>query len=109
MVKFKIRRGDEVVIISGKDKGKKGSVLKVLRATNRVVVSGVNILTRHIKPSRTHEGGIVHKEGSIHISNVSHVDPKTGASTKVGMKIMKDGTKVRFAKKSGEVIAKEGK
>lgn len=109
MLKFKISTGDEVLVIAGKDAGKKGKVLRVIRDKNRVVVAGVNLVTKHIKPSKTHDGGIVRQEASIHISNVSHIDPKTGTATKVQIKILKDGTKVRVAKKSGEIIAKEGK
>lgn len=109
MLKFKIRTGDEVIVISGKDTGKKGKVLRVLKERNRLVVAGINMVTKHIKPSKTQDGGIIRQESSIHISNVAHVDPKTGVATKVMMKVLEDGTKVRVAKKSGEIIAKEGK
>lgn len=109
MTKLKIKKGDKVKVITGKSKGKVGDVIKVLPSENRVVVSGVNLVKKHTKPTQTSEGGIVQKELPIHVSNVSHVDPKTGVATKVGYKILEDGKKVRFAKKSGEIITKEGK
>jgi large subunit ribosomal protein L24 len=109
MVKLKIKKGDKVKVIAGKSKGKVGDVVKVLPAENRVIVSGVNLAKRHTKPSQTSEGGIIQKELPIHVSNVSHIDPKTGEITKVGYKTLGDGKKVRFAKKSGEIITKEGK
>jgi large subunit ribosomal protein L24 len=104
--KLKIKKGDEVVVIAGKDTGKKGVVLKVIPKVSRLVISGVNLVTRHTRPSMTSTGGIVKKELPIHISNIAHVDPKTGEPTKIGYKILEDGKKVRFAKKSGEVIDK---
>ncbi len=109
MSKMKIRRGDKVIVTTGKDKGKTGTVLKVLLKNSKLVISGVNIVKKHTKPSRTSEGGILPKELPIHVSNVAHVDPKSGAATKVGFKILKDGTKTRVAKKSGEIIKAEGK
>lgn len=102
--KLKIKKGDNVVVIAGRDAGKKGSVLKVLPAENRVVVQGVNVVKRHTKPSMTGAGGIQEKELSIHVSNVAVADPKTGKPTRVGFKTLKDGSKVRVAKASGEVI-----
>ncbi|MCL6513536.1 MAG: 50S ribosomal protein L24 [Alicyclobacillus sp.] len=105
MPKMRIKTGDQVVVIAGKDKSKKGRVLKVLPKENRVVVEGVNIVKRHTKPSPAHpEGGILEREAPIHASNVMLVDPKTGEPTRVGYKFLEDGTKVRYAKKSGEVI-----
>ncbi|MBX6352452.1 MAG: 50S ribosomal protein L24 [Thermoflavifilum sp.] len=102
---MRIKTGDQVVVIAGKDKSKKGRVLKVLPKENRVVVEGVNIVKRHTKPSPAHpEGGILEREAPIHASNVMLVDPKTGEPTRVGYKFLEDGTKVRYAKKSGEVI-----
>ena len=109
MNKLKIKKGDKVKVITGKNKGKVGYVIKVLPTENRLVVSGVNLVKKHTKPSQTSEGGIVQKELPIHISNVSHVDPKTNEVTKIGYKTLDDGKKVRFAKKSGEIISKEGK
>lgn len=109
MIKLKIKKGDKVKVITGKNKGKVGDVLRVFPEENRAIVSGINLAKVHTKPNRTSEGGIVQKELKIHISNLSHVDPKTGEVTKVGMKFLESGEKVRFAKKSGEIIAKEGK
>jgi large subunit ribosomal protein L24 len=105
MPKMRIKTGDQVVVIAGKDKSKRGRVLKVIPKENRVIVEGVNIVKRHTKPSPAHpEGGIIEKEAPIHASNVMLVDPKTGEPTRVGYKFLEDGTKVRYAKKSGEVI-----
>ena len=100
----KIRKGDRVILTTGRDKGKKGEVLKVMPDEGRVLVSGVNMIKRHTKQSAREQGGIVTKEAAVHISNVAHVDPKTGEATRVGFKNLADGRKVRFAKKSGEVI-----
>jgi large subunit ribosomal protein L24 len=100
----KIKKGDRVIVMTGRDKGKKGEVLRVMTEADRVVVSGVNMIKRHTKQSAREQGGIVTKEAGVHISNVSHVDPKTGEATRVGFKTLGDGRKVRFAKKSGEVI-----
>ena len=102
--KFKIKKGDRVVVTTGRDKGKSGEVLAVLRDRNRVLVQGINLVKRHQKPSQTAQGGIIEKEASVHISNVSHIDPKTDQPTRVGYRLLDDGRKVRFAKGSGEVI-----
>ena len=102
--KFKIRRGDTVCVTTGKDKGKSGQVLKVLRADHRVIVQGVNIVKRHTRPSMAHAGGIVEKEASIAISNVAILDPMKNKPTRVGFKFLDDGRKVRIAKLSGEVL-----
>ena len=104
MSKLKIKKGDKVVVIAGRDKGQGGEVLKVLREVNRVVVQGVNMVTKHSKPTQTSPGGLEKKELPIHISNVALADPKGGKATRVGYKFLKDGEKVRFARKSGEVI-----
>ncbi len=109
MIKLKIRRGDSVIVITGKDKGKIGKVLRVLPSLNRAVVSGVNIVKKHTKPTQHSQGGIIQKESTINISNIAIVDPKTAGATKIGFKFLGDGTKVRQAKKSGEFILKEGK
>jgi len=109
MIKLKVRRGDEVIVISGKCKGQKGEVLKVFPEKNKALVSGINLVKKHMKPTQTHEGGIIQKELPIHISNISHIDPKTGNSTRIEFKILEDGSKVRVAKKSGMIIGKEGK
>ncbi len=104
MKKFKIKTGDEVIILAGKDKGLKGKVLKIIKSKDRVLVEGVNIIKKHVKPSAENpQGGIVEKEAPIHISNVALVDPKSGKATRVGFE-MKDGKKVRVSKKSKEVI-----
>ncbi|MBO6550189.1 MAG: 50S ribosomal protein L24 [Rhizobiales bacterium] len=104
MAKLKIKKGDRVVVLAGKDKGKKGEVLKVLPKDERVIVNGVNMIKRHQKQSASEEGGIISKEAPIHVSNLSLEDPKDGSPTRVGYKTLDDGRKVRFAKRSGEVI-----
>jgi len=104
MPKLKIKKGDKVVVITGRDKGKTGEVKQVLPAENRVVVDGINMVKRHTAPSAGNAGGIVEKEASIHVSNVAHVDPKTDKPTRIGYKTLEDGRKVRFAKRSGEII-----
>lgn len=104
MAKAKIKKGDEVIVIAGKDKGKKGSVLSVLPKESRVVVQGVNVAKRHQKPSAMSAGGIESKEASLHISNVSLIDPKDGKPTRAGFKTEKDGSKVRIAKRSGQAF-----
>ena len=109
MNKLKIKKGDKVQVITGKNKGKVGNVIKVFPSENKLIVSGINLAKKHTKPTQTSEGGIVQKELPIHVSNVSHIDPKTNKITKVGYKILEDGKKVRFARKSGEIISKEGK
>ena len=102
--KFKMKKRDDVVVVSGRDKGKKGSILLVIREDNRVLVDGVNLVKRHTRPSQTQPGGIIEKEASIHISNVALADPKDGTATRAGYRFLEDGRKVRFAKQSGEVI-----
>jgi large subunit ribosomal protein L24 len=104
MAKLKIKKGDHVVVITGKDKGKKGEVLKVLPDENRAIVKGVAMIRRHQRQTAQQEGGIVAKEAAIHISNLAIEDPKDGKPTRVGYKFLKDGRKVRFARRSGEVI-----
>lgn len=108
-VKLRIRKGDKVKILAGKDKGKQGEVIEVFPSENRARVSGVNIAQKHKKPSAGHAGGIISIEMPIHISNVACVDPKSGAATRIGYKTLKDGQKVRIAKKSGEVISNGNK
>ena len=100
----KIRKGDRVIVTTGKDKGKKGEVLRVYPDDARVLVQGVNVVRRHTKQTQRTQGGIVAKEAPIAASNVAHIDPKSGGPTRVGFKTLTDGRKVRFAKKSGEVI-----
>ncbi len=100
----KIRKGDRVIVIAGRDKGKIGEVLKVMPKENRAIVQGVNIVKRHQRPTADQPGGIVEKEAPIHISNLAHIDPKDHKPTRVGFKVLDDGRKVRYAKRSGEVI-----
>ncbi|QUD88416.1 50S ribosomal protein L24 [Phenylobacterium montanum] len=100
----KIKKGDRVVVLAGKDKGRQGEVLQVMPKEDRLVVRGVNMVKRHTRPSQSDpQGGIKHKEAALHISNVAFVDPKSGEPTRVGFR-MEGDKKVRFAKKSGEVI-----
>ncbi len=100
----RIRKGDNVTVVSGRDKGKSGSVLRVLQDDERLIVQGVNVVKRHMRASQTQAGGIVEKEATIHVSNVSLVDPDSGEPTRVGFRILEDGRKVRYAKRSGEVM-----
>lgn len=100
----KIKKGDQVVVLAGRDKGKKGEVIEVRPADERVVVRGVNIVKRHTRQTAKTQGGIVEQEAALHVSNVAHVDPKSGKPTRVGFKTLDDGRKVRVAKASGEVI-----
>ncbi|MDD4212321.1 MAG: 50S ribosomal protein L24 [Bacilli bacterium] len=103
---MKIKKGDTVIVISGNDKGKTAQVLKVLVKENRVLVEGVNVVSRHTKPSNANpDGGIIKKEAPIDASNVMLVDPKTNERTRVGYKVV-DGKKVRYAKKTDNVFAK---
>ena len=102
--KFKIKKGDQVVVITGRDKGKKGEVLEVLRAELRVRVQGVNMVKRHRRATQNDAGGIISMEAPLHISNVAHVDPESGAATRVGFEV-RDGKKVRVAKRSGKALA----
>lgn len=104
MPKLKIKKGDQVVILSGDDKGKTGEVVKAMPSEGKVVVQGINLVKRHTKPSQTNPGGIVTKEAPINVSNVALMN-KDGKATRVGYKIV-DGKKVRVARKSGEVIDK---
>jgi large subunit ribosomal protein L24 len=100
----KVRKGDRVVVTAGRDKGKSGEVLRVYTSEERVLVTGVNVVKRHQRQTAKAQGGIVSKESPIHLSKISHVDPKTGAPTRIGFKVLADGRRVRFAKKSGEVL-----
>ena len=102
--KFKIKKGDKVIVVTGREKGKTGEVVRVLRKEDRVLVQGVNLVKRHTRPSQVSGGGIIEKEAPLHISNVAHVDPKSDKPTRVGSRVEKDGRKVRFAKRSGEAI-----
>ena len=104
MAKLKIKKGDKVVVITGRDKGKNGEVLRILTERNRAVVQGVNMVKRHTKPQMGNPGGIVEKELALHISNIAHVDPASGKPTRIGYRVLDDGRKVRVARRSGEVI-----
>jgi large subunit ribosomal protein L24 len=104
MAKLKVKKCDKVVVLAGRDKGKNGEIVKVFPEKNRAIVQGVNIVRRHQKQSASQEGGIVSKEATIHISNLAIEDPKDGSPTRIGYKILEDGRKVRFAKRSGELI-----
>jgi len=107
LTKLSIKKGDKVVVIAGKDKSKTGEVLQVFLKEQRVLVAGVNMVKRHTKPNmQNQDGGIIQKEAALHVSNVQLADPKTGEPTRIGHKWLEDGTKVRYAKKSGEVIDK---
>jgi large subunit ribosomal protein L24 len=100
----KVRKGDRVVVTSGRDKGKSGEVLRVYPSEERVVIGGVNLVKRHQRQTQKVQGGIVSKEAPLHLSKIAHVDPKTGGPTRVGFKVLEDGRRVRFAKKSGEIL-----
>jgi large subunit ribosomal protein L24 len=99
----KLKKGDKVVVLTGRDKGKQGEIAKVMPADGRAVVTGVNTVIRHTRQSQQSQGGRIPKEAPIQLSNLAIVDPKTGEPTRVGFKVV-DGRKVRFAKKSGEVL-----
>ncbi len=100
----KLKKGDHVIVLSGRDKGKEGDITKVLPSAGRALVSGVNMVIRHTRQTQTSQGGRLSKEVPINLSNIALVDPKDGGPTRVGFKFLEDGTKVRFAKKSGEII-----
>ena len=104
MASLKIKKGDHVIVIAGRDKGKHGEVVEMLPKESRALVRGVNVVRRHQKQTAALEGGIISKEAPIHISNLALEDPKDGKPTRIGFKFLDDGKKVRFAKRSGEVI-----
>lgn len=104
MPTLKLRKGDHVVVLAGKDKGKGGEVLKVLPKEEKVIVRGVNSIRRHQRQTPNQDGGIISREAPIHVSNLAIEDPKDGKPTRIGWKTLNDGRKVRFAKRSGEVI-----
>ncbi len=99
----KIKKGDKVIVLNGRDRGKTGEVLEVIPSKNRALVKGVNLIKRHTKQTQKQEAGIYTKEAPIHLSNLAIIDPKDGKATRVGFQF-KDGKKVRFAKRSGEII-----
>ena len=100
----KIRKGDKVVVLSGKDKGRSGEVVSVQPKEDTAIVRGINVVVRHQRQTQAQEGGLIRKEAPIHLSNIALADPKDGKPTRVGFKFEKDGKKVRFAKRSGETI-----
>ncbi len=100
----KIRKGDTVIVLTGRDKGKRGNVLKVMPKDEKLIVQGVNMVKRHTRQTQTQAGGIVEKEATIHVSNVALADPSSDKATRVGFRTLEDSRKVRFAKASGEVI-----
>jgi large subunit ribosomal protein L24 len=102
--KLKVKKGDRVVVIAGRDKRSTGEVLQVMPDENRVLVQGVNIVRRHQKQTPQQDGGVIPKEAPIHISNIAVVDPSDGSASRVGYRFTEDGRKVRFAKRSGELI-----
>ena len=104
MNKLKVKKGDQVMIITGKDKGKSGEIVTVLPKINRVILRGLNIAKRHTAQSQTSQGGILDKELSIHVSNISHIDSKDNKASRTGYKFLKDGRKVRFSKRSGDLV-----
>jgi large subunit ribosomal protein L24 len=100
----KIRKGDKVVVLVGRDKGRSGEVLSVDRREQRALVQGINLVKRHQRQTVQQEGGIISKESTINLSNLAIIDPKSGKPTRIGFKILDDGRKVRFAKRSGDLI-----
>ena len=104
MAKLKIKKGDTVVVLTGRDKGKTGSVVRALPRENKVIVQGINVAKRHQRQTPTAQGGIIEKEQPIHVSNVSAIDPKSSKPTRVGFKVNKDGTSTRIARRSGEAL-----
>ena len=104
MRRWRIKKGDQVVVRTGREKGKSGEVIEVLRDKDRVVVKSVNVVKRHTRPTPENAGGIVEKEASLHVSNVGLMDPETQKPTRVGAKFLEDGKKVRVAKRSGKEI-----
>ena len=100
----KIKKGDKVIVLTGRDKGKSGEVIEVRPAERRALVRGVNMLRRHQRQTAAQQGGIVSKEAPVHLSNLAIADPKDGKPTRIGFKFLKDGRKVRIARRSGEAI-----
>ena len=100
----KIRKGDKVIVLAGRDKGRSGEVVEVRPAESRALVRGINMVRRHQRQTARQEGGIIAKEGPVHLSNLALADPKDGKPTRVGFKLLKDGRKVRVAKRSGEAL-----
>lgn len=107
MTKLHVKKGDQVQVMTGKDKGKTGTILSVNTKDSRVMVQGVNLVKKHKRPSAMDPGGLKTVEASLHVSNVMHIDPKDNKPTRIGVKVLDNGKKVRFAKRSGELIDKE--
>ena len=105
-IKCKLKKGDKVIVVCGKSKGTIGEILKILPQTKRVLVRGANLVKRHTKPTQNSTGGIIEKENSINLSNIAYYDEKTEKATRLGFKTLENGLKVRYSKKSGEVIDK---
>ncbi|MGU9961600.1 MAG: 50S ribosomal protein L24 [Candidatus Puniceispirillales bacterium WSBS_2018_MAG_OTU23] len=103
-VKFKIKKGDQVLVTTGRDKGKSGEVIEVRRSTSRVLVQGANMVTKHVRASQAGPGGIEKKEAPLHISNVALIDPESGKASRIGYETAKDGKKTRIARRSGKAI-----
>ena len=101
--KYKIKKGDQVIVTTGRDKGRRGEVMQVLREENRVLVQGCNMVKRHTRPTQTNPGGIINKEAPLHVSNVAHIDPDSGSATRVGYEV-KEGKKIRIARRSGKAL-----
>ncbi|MGI9411791.1 MAG: 50S ribosomal protein L24 [Hyphomicrobiaceae bacterium] len=104
MPSLKFKKGDRVVVMTGRDKGKQGEILVMMPKENRAIVRGVNVVRRHQRQTAQQDGGIISKEAPINLSNLAHEDPNDGKATRVGFKFLEDGKKVRFAKRSGEVL-----
>ena len=100
----KFKKGDKVVVMTGRDKGKRGEIIKMLAKRQKAIVQGINLVKRHTRPTNTSAGGIIEKESSIHVSNLSHLDPNDDSPTRIGIRFLDDGRKVRFTKRSGEII-----
>ena len=106
MASLHVKKGDKVVVLAGRDKGKRGEVLSANPTESRVIVQGVNVVKRHQRPTMAQAGGIIQKEAPIHVSNVAHIDPKDDKPTRIGYKVLEDGRKVRVSRRTGEVIDK---
>ena len=104
--KLRLKKGDDVIVIAGRDKGKTGEILRMVPKENRAVVQGVNVVKRHTRPSQSGPGGIIEREAPVHVSNLAYADPVSGKATRVGYRLLDDGRKVRVAKRSGEIIDK---
>ena len=101
----KLKKGDSVFVLAGKDKGKTGQIIKILPVKNKALVQGINLVKKHTKPSQTNKGGIESIEMPIHLSNLAFSDPKLNKASRIGFKYLEDGKKIRFSKKSGETIS----